>query len=148
MIFKNDFIWQGFLFDVELFNKLRTAVWMKRLNKTKLSVPSKHINVESTLKQRWSSTFINVDIWLKMKVGPTYIYRRVSTLAKQRWNNVDRITLIQRRWTKVASTLKFGWKGKLNQHMFIGVEKTASKKLCLYLLYWCSLESGSITKQS
>ena len=42
-------------------------------------IPSKYINVESTLKQRWLSTLIdyrwfNIDIGLKMKVEPTYIY--------------------------------------------------------------------------
>lgn len=41
----------------------------------------------STSNQRWNkvvcqrlSTFFNSDIWLRMKVEPTYIYRRVSTL--------------------------------------------------------------------
>ena len=128
----------------------------------------------------------NVDIWLKMKVEPTYIYRRCfnvdkttliqlrrfnvdeSTLSQrwnlveneswanvclstfsQRWQNkVDRVTLIQCWWPNVVSTLVLGWKGKLSQRMFIGVEKTALKQLCQYFLYWGSLESGSIIKQN
>ena len=159
-------------------------------------IPSKRINVESTLKQRWSSTFINVVSTLifgwKGKLSGRSFIDVVSRLAKQRWNNVDRITSMQRLWTKVVSTLKFGWewklnrrmfiyvvstltkqrwnnderitstqywfnvvstlifgwKGKLSQRMFIGVEKTALKQFCQYLLYWCSLESGSIAKQN
>ena len=42
--------------------------------------PRKHIKVKSTMKQSCLSTFFNSDIWLRMKVEPTYIYRRVSTL--------------------------------------------------------------------
>ena len=139
------------------------------------------INVETTLLVNVHQGCFNVDIWLKLKVG-TFI-DVVSTLAKQLWIDVDRITLIQRQWTNVVSTSKFGWKwklsrtkrrwnnveritsiqclwpnvvsmlifgwkGKLSQHMFIGVEKTALQQLSQYLLYWCTLESGSITKQS
>ena len=116
------------------------------------SHPSKHINVESTLKQRWSSTFINVVSTLifgwKWKLSRRTFIDVVSTLTKQRWNNVDRVTLIQCWWPNVVSTLILGWKGKLSQRMFIGVEKTALKQLCQYLLYWGSLESGSIIKQN
>ena len=140
-------------------------------------------NVETTLIK----TFVNVVSMLifgwKCKLSRRTFIDVVSTLAKQRWNNVDRILLIQRRWTNVVATLKFGWKWKLSrrmfirdnveritsiqcqwpnvvsmlifdwkeklsQHIFIAVEKTALKQLCQYLLYWCSLESGSITKQS
>ena len=150
-------------------------------------LPSKHINVESTLKQRCSSTFIKVVSTLifgwNWKLGRRTFIDVVSTLAKQLWIDVDRITLIQRQWTNVVSTSKFGWKwklsrtkrrwnnveritsiqclwpnvvsmlifgwkGKLSQHIFIGVEKTALQQLSQYLLYWCTLESGSITKQS
>ena len=162
-----------------------------------LILPSKHINVESTLKQRWSSTFINVVSTLifgwKWMLSSRSFIDVVSTLAKQRGNNVDRITSIQLRWTNVVSPLKFGWKwnlsrciftdvvsrltkqswnnvdrvtlvqcwwpnvvsalilgwkGKLSQCMFIGVEKAALKQLCQYLLYWGSLECGSIIKQN
>ena len=64
-------------------------------------IPSKGINVESTLKQRWSSTFINVASTLifswKWKLSWHTFFNVVSALAKQRWSNVDRITLIQRR---------------------------------------------------
>ena len=151
------------------------------------------INVKTTLIVNVHQRCFNVDIWLKMKVEPMYIYWRCSRLTKQRWNNVDRIASIQRRWTNVVSTLKFGWKWKLSRRMFIdivstltkqrwnnvdritliqcwwpnvvstlilgwkeklshrifiGVEKTALKQLCQYLLYWGSLESGSIIKQN
>ena len=159
--------------------------------------PGKHINVESTLKERWSSTFINVVSTLifgwKWKLSWRTFIDVVSVLTKQRWNNVDKITSNQRRWTTVVSTLKFGWQWKLSrrmfidvaltltknrwnnvyrvtliqywwpnvawtlilawkrkfsQGMFIGVEKIALKQLCQYLLYWGSLERGSITKQN
>ena len=46
---------------------------------------SKYINVESTLKQHWSSMFIDVDIWFKMKVEPAHLYRC--------WNDVAFLTL-------------------------------------------------------
>ena len=52
----------------------------------------------------------------------------VSTLAKQRWNNVDRITSIQRRWTNVVSTLRFDWKWKLSWRIFIDVVSTLTKQ--------------------
>ena len=117
-----------------------------------VSKPSKHINVKSTLKQRWSSTFINVvSTWKfgwKWKLSQRMFIDVFSTLTEQRWNNVDRVTLIQCRWPNVVSTLVLGWKGKLSQRMFIGVEKTALKQLCQYFLYWGSLESGSIIKQN
>ena len=64
--------------------------------------PSIHINVESTWKQRWLSTFINVVstliFWLKMKVEPTYIYRHCfnvgKTTFKQHWH-VDSTSMNQ-----------------------------------------------------
>ena len=115
-------------------------------------LPSKHINVESTLKQRWSSTFINVVSTLifgwKWKLSRRTFIDVVSTLTKQRWNNVNRVTLVQCWWHNVVSTLILAWKGKLSQRMFIGVEKTALKQLCQYLLYWGSLESGLIITQN
>ena len=114
--------------------------------------PSKHINVESTLKRRWLPTFINVVSTLifgwKWKLSWRMFIDIVSTLTKQSWNYVDRVTLIQCWWPKVISTLVLGWKGKFSQCMFIGVEKTALKQLCQYFLYWGSLESGSIIKQN
>ena len=106
------------------------------------------INVKTTLIVNVHQRCFNVDIWLKMKVEPMYIYWRCSRLTKQRWNNVDRITLVQCWWPNVVSTLILGWKEKLSHRIFIGVEKTALKQLCQYLLYWGSLESGSIIKQN
>ena len=92
---------------------------------------SKHINVESTLKKCWSSTFINVASTLifgwKWKLSRRTFIDVVLTSTKQRWNNVDRITSIQRRWLNVVSALILGWKGKLSQRMFIGVEEKALK---------------------
>ena len=94
--------------------------------------PSKHINVESTWKKRWLSTFINVVSTLifgwKWTLSRRTFIDVVSTLAKQRWNIVDRITSIQRRWTNVVSTLKFGWNWKLSRHMFIDVVSTLTKQ--------------------
>ena len=92
---------------------------------------------------------LNVEIWLKMKVEPTYVYQRCFwMLTKQRWNNFDRVTLIQCLWLNVVSTSILGWKRKLSERMFMGVEKTALKQLCQNLLYWGSLESGSVIKQN
>ena len=95
-------------------------------------------NVETTLIK----TFVNVVSMLifgwKWKLSRRMFIR----------DNVERITSIQCQWPNVVSMLIFDWKEKLSQHIFIAVEKTALKKLCQYLLYWCSLESGSITKQS
>ena len=164
---------------------------------------SKHTNIESTLKERWSSTFINVVStlifgWKWMLIRRKFI-DVVSTLAKQRWSNIHRITLIQRRWTNVVSTLKFGWNWKLSRRMFIDVVSTLTKQRwnnieritsiqcrwpnvvstllfgwkwklnqgmfirldstlrkqhwnnfinCYTDLYWCSVESGSKTKQN
>ena len=64
------------------------------------------------------SKHINVDISLKWKLSRRPFINIVSTLTKQRWNNADRITSIQRRWTNVVSTLKFDWKWKLSRRMF------------------------------
>ena len=66
----------------------------------------------------------------------------------QRWQNNVETALIELRWFNVVSTLILGWKGKLSQRNFIGVQKTALKQLCQYLLYWDSLGSASIIKQN
>ena len=85
----------------------------------------------SSLNQRWnvdrqcSSTLI---FGWKWKLSWRIFIDVVSTLTKQRWNNVDRITSIQRRWTNVVSTLKFGWKWKLSRRMFIDVVSTLTKQ--------------------
>ena len=78
-----------------------------------------------------------------MKVESTFVYRRCF--------NVDKTTLKELRRFNVDDPILFQrWylKGKLNQRMFNDVEKTVLKQLCQYLLYWCSLEKGSITKQN
>ena len=76
--------------------------------------PSIHINVESTWKQRWLSTFINVVSTLifgrKWKLSRRTFIDVVPTLAKQRWNDVDRITSVQRNeplWEKVFLNKNF-----------------------------------------
>ena len=106
----------------------------------------------STLIQRWNSVDHQCSSTLtfgwKWKLSRRTFIDVVSTLTKQCWNNVDRVTLIQCWWLSVVSTLVLGWKGKLSQGMLIGVEKTALKQLCQYFLYWGSLESGSIIKQN
>ena len=88
-----------------------------------------------TFKQRWknyvSSTSLkqrcfNVEIWLKMKVEPTHVCRRCFNVDKTRWNNTERITLIQCRYINVVSTFIFGWKWKLS--LFIGVASTLRKQ--------------------
>ena len=53
-------------------------------------------NVETTLIINVHQRCFNVDIWLKMKVEPTYIYRRCF--------NVGKTTLKQRWWHYVDST--------------------------------------------
>ena len=67
------------------------------------------IDVVSTLtKQRWynyvdstsmNQRCLNVEIWLKMKVEPTYVYRRCF--------NVDKTTLIELRWFNVNDPMLF-----------------------------------------
>ena len=111
--------------------RIRCEVCLKLTINTR-EQPSKHINVDSTLKQRWSSTFINgvstlIFGWKWMLSRRTFI-DVVSTLAKQRLNNVDSITSIQPRWTNAVSTLKFGWKWKLSRRMFIDVVSTLTKQ--------------------
>ena len=105
--------------------------YVRSIHVLRLLGPSKHINVESTLKQRWSSTLINavsmlIFVWQWQLCRRTFI-DIVSTLTKQRWSNVYRITLIQRRWTTVVSTLKFGWNWKLSWCMFVDVVSTLTK---------------------
>ena len=84
----------------------KITVWERHLSNKKIchgsfEFASKHIYVDSTLKQRWSSAFIDVVStlifgWKRKLIWRTFI-DVVSTLARQLWNNVDRITSIQRR---------------------------------------------------
>ena len=75
-------------------------VFLKISQNLQENTPSKHINVESTLKRTLifnvHQRCFNVDIWLKMKVEPTYIYQRCF--------NVGKTTLKQRRLNYVDST--------------------------------------------
>ena len=73
------------------------------------------INVKTTLIINVYRCYFNVDIWLKIKVELTHIFRR------QRWSNINRITSIQRLKSNVVSMLIFGWKRKLKQSMFTDV---------------------------
>ena len=88
-----------------LERRKKITVWKRHLSNKKnchvsFEFASKHIYIDSTLKQRWSSTFINVVSTLifgwKRKLSRRTFIDVVSTLAKQLWNNVDRITSIQR----------------------------------------------------
>ena len=125
-----------------IFRGCNTGMWVDlQGNLSKLiTPPSKYINVESTLNQRWSIIFINVVstliFWLMFGYFPSSVY--LSTLF-QRWqNNVDKITSIQRRWTNVALTLKFGWKWKLSWRMFIDVVSTLIKQ------HWNNVEKNYV----
>ena len=98
---------------------------------------------EPILFQRWN--LVEIESWADV----------CSSTLFQRWeNNIERITSIQCWGPNVVSTLIFGWEWKLNQHMFIGVASTLRKQHwnnfvnCCIDLYWCSLESGSKTKQN
>ena len=104
------------------------------------TVMTKHINVETTLIVNGHQRCFSADIWLKMKVEPRYIYQRwqnnVETTLKELCRfNVDDPMLFQR-WYLVEK-----------ERLFTGVEQTTLKQLSQYLLYWCSPESASITKQ-
>ena len=102
----------------------------------------------TSIQRRWANVVSPLKFGWKWKLIRRMFTDVVSTLTKQRWNSVDRVTLVQCWWPNVVSALILGWKGKLSQRMFIGVEKTALKQLCQYLLYWGSLECGSIIKQN
>ena len=76
-------------------------------NSCSLKNPSKHIDVESTLIVNVHRRCFNVDIWLKMKVEPTYIFRRCFNVEETPWIklrrfNVDYQTLFQR-WCLVEN---------------------------------------------
>ena len=85
-------------------------------------------NVETTLIKTFGNVVSMLIFGGKCKLSRRTFIEVVSTLAKQRWNNLDRITLIQRRWTNVVATLKFGWKWKLSLRMFVrdNVERITS----------------------
>ena len=115
-----------------------------------LWISSKHINVELTLKQRWSSTFTNVVLTLifgwKWRLSRRTFIDVVSTLTKERWNNVEIITLVQCWWTNIQFKIKV--ESTYVHGRCFDVEKLSLKQLGQHLLYWwCSLQSCSITKQ-
>ena len=60
------------------------------------------INVETTLIVNVHRRCFNVDIWLKWKLSRRMFADIVSTLTKQRWNNVNRSISIQRWWFNVV----------------------------------------------
>ena len=114
--------------DFYCFLKFNTeTVRFSNLIKKRL-IPSKHINVESMLIINVHRRCFTLIFGWKWKLSRRTFIDVVSTLTKQRWNNVDRITSIQRRWTNVVSTLKFGWKWKLSQCMFIDVVSILTKQ--------------------
>ena len=130
-----------FMVVIERFYLHHRIMWVRYYPANTSTLNQRWNNVDrqrsSTLFQRWY--LVENESWADVLL---------LTLTKQRWNNVDRVTLIQYWWPNVVSTLVLGWKGKLSQRMFIGVEKTALKQLCQYLLYWGSLESGLIITQN
>ena len=91
-------------------------------------------NVETTLTElrRFKVEWINVVSTLKFgwkwKLSRRMFIDVVSTLTKQRWNNIDRITSIQRWWPNVVSTSIVSWKWNLSQCMFISVASTLRKQ--------------------
>ena len=124
---------QNFLFPIE---NRETEISVKK-GSVSPSIKRTHPVNTSTLIFGW-----------KWKLSRRTFIDNVSTLTKQHWNNIDRVTLIPCWWPSVVLTLILGWKGKSSQLMFIDVEKTALEQICQYLLYWGSLESGSIIKQN
>ena len=107
-------------------------------------------NIESALKQHWSSMFMNVVSTLKFgwkwKLNRGMFIDVASTLTKQRWNNTEKIMSIQQRCSN-----NIWLKTNVEQRMFIGVaqlwEKSIESNLSIFA-YWCSWESGLITKQN
>ena len=80
--------------DFYCFLKFNTeTVRFSNLIKKRL-IPSKHINVESTLKQRWSSTFIDVVSRWYLVENESWADVHLSTLF-QRWQNNVETTLIE-----------------------------------------------------
>ena len=115
-----------------------------------LWISSKHINVELTLKQRWSSTFTNVVLTLifgwKWRLSRRTFIDVVSSLTKERRNNVEIITLVQCWWPNIQFKIKV--ESTYVHGRCFDVEKLSLKQLGQRLLYWwCSLQSCSITKQ-
>ena len=110
------------------------------------------INVETTLIVNVHQRCFNIDIWLKMKVEPTYVYRRCfnvdKTTLKQRWKNyIDSMSMTQCCF-KVDIRLKIKVESTYVHRRCFDVKKTALKQLCQCLLHWCLLQHGSITKQN
>ena len=80
------------------------------------------VNLTQQTHQRWylveNESLVDVDLSMlfqplifgwRWKFGRRRFIDVVSTLAKQRWSNFDRITSIQRWWTNFVSTLILGW---------------------------------------
>ena len=103
--------------------------------KTPQQTHQRWIDVETTLIVNIHQCCFNVGIWLKMKVEPTYIYRRCfnvdKTTLKQCWKNyVDSMLMAQR-----CFNIDIWLKRK--------VESTY-----VHRRWENSIESGSITKQN
>ena len=73
----------------------------------KVLLPSKHINLESTLKQHWSSTFINVVSTLIF--GWKWADAHLSTLFQHWENNDQRTSKELRRFNVDEPTLFQSW---------------------------------------
>ena len=87
-----------------LLEKLSKEVFVNKnyeLQRLSQQTRQRRINIKTTLIVNVHQRCFNVDIWLKMKVEPTYIYRRCfnvdkTTLIELRRFNVDEPTLFQR----------------------------------------------------
>ena len=82
----------------------------------------------TSIQRRWTNAISTLKFGWKWKLSRRMFIDVVSTLTKQRWNNIDRITSIQSRWPNVVSTLIVSWKWNLSQRMFIGVASALRKQ--------------------
>ena len=84
----------------------------------------------------------NVKIWLKLKVEPTYVYRRCfnvdKTTLKQHWKNYVNSMSMAQCCFNVDIWLKMKIEWTYVHRCCFDVEKTALKQLC-QLLHWSVL---------
>ena len=129
---------------LELFDNTRTVWFWIHLQGNAETTIVDWVNVISTSV---TQSFFNVNIWLKIKGEPTYVYGPF-TADKATWEHCYVITLMQLWWFHVNLSMAFCWKHQLSQRIFIdetNVDKTILKQLWQYLLLWfCTLDSSSI----
>ena len=95
-------------------------------------------NVEriTSIQRRWTNVVSTLKFCWKWKLSRHMFIDVVSTLTKQRWNNID--TSIHRRWPSVVSTLIVSWKWNLSQRIFICVASTLRKQHLNNFLNCCT----------